>query len=237
MAPSLGLSWSALLVVWISLAPTVVSQLLPRQTPFNNETSSTSKVNSGTGTAPAPSFTRPPPCCWVIGGTQAVGLDGWWTTSAEETVATVITNYAYYNGTNSTSVLNSTTIYAPANATFASSSYGFYPASGVATSPITAPFALPTNLIPNFLAGIGDYAGTSIIPGTVATWNFTNLRVYVGHHNSGLPTDSSRTSPTPFDEWFGLAILTIHPYLSKTPTTQMESYEPLQCGYCTYSNG
>jgi len=103
-----------------------------------------------------------------------VGVNRWWSTSVEEVVATVITNFARYDD-NSTKVLNSTTIYKGANQTFPASSFSTYIGS---FQPITSPFILPTNILTGAgagLTGAGDYAGTAIDNKTVAAWDFTDL--------------------------------------------------------------
>ncbi|KAK5125646.1 hypothetical protein LTR85_011920 [Meristemomyces frigidus] len=147
---------------------------------------------------------------------MAVGVERWWNTSADETVATVIHNIGRYNG--STRLLNTTTIYKPKNETF--SDYGFYFQSQFAPEDFafTSPVSIPTTILDDNLVNPGDYAGTSIVSGSVQTWNYTDLRV---------------TSPTPYDEWFNLGILTMYPYLSTSPKSQMLSFEPTQCGYWT----
>ncbi|KAK5744925.1 hypothetical protein LTR17_001676 [Elasticomyces elasticus] len=122
-----------------------------------------------------------------------------------------------------TILLNSSTIYRPANETFAASSYSFYFAAEFVNSALTSPIAVPTSLLTGsgaHLNNLGpDYAGTSIISGTVETFDHTDLKI---------------TSPTAFDKWFNLGILTVYPELSTTPP-DMLSYEPTMCGSWTTS--
>ncbi|KAK5708304.1 hypothetical protein LTR97_000844 [Elasticomyces elasticus] len=198
------------------------AQIFPRQTsvPFGNGSSSATLASSATGEiTTSPPTTTPPPCCWVIAGSLAVGFGRWWSSSAVETVATVVTNYMRNNYT--TILLNSSTIYKPANETFAASSYSFYFAGEFFNSALTSPIVVPTNLLTGagaHLNNLGpDYAGTSIISGTVETFEHTDLKI---------------TSPTAFDEWFNLGILTVYPELSSTPPGML-SYEPTMCGTWT----
>ncbi|KAK3624583.1 hypothetical protein LTR56_020930 [Elasticomyces elasticus] len=198
------------------------AQTFPRQTsvPFGNGSSNATLISGATGsiTASLPA-TTPPPCCWVIAGSLAVGFGRWWSSSAVETVATVVTNYMRNNYT--TIFLNSSTIYKPANETFAASSYSFYLAGEFLDSAITSPIAIPTNLLTGAGAGLDnigpDYAGTAIISGTVESFDNTDLKI---------------TSPTAFDVWFNLGILTVYPDLSTTPPGML-SYEPTMCGSWT----
>ncbi|KAK4949389.1 hypothetical protein LTR10_012007 [Elasticomyces elasticus] len=213
----------------ILLTSVANAQIFPRQTsvPFGNGSSSASLISGATGSITAsPPATTPPPCCWVIAGSLAVGFGRWWSSSAVETVATVITNYMRNNYT--TILLNSSTIYKPANETFAASSYSFYLAGEFLDSAITSPIAIPTNLLTGAGAGLDnigpDYAGTAIISGTVETFDHTDLKITM--------SDDTRTSPTAFDVWFNLGILTVYPDLSTTPSGML-SYEPTMCGSWT----
>ncbi|KAK4898620.1 hypothetical protein LTR27_003792 [Elasticomyces elasticus] len=209
-------------VFTILLTSVANAQIFPRQTnvPFGNGSSSATLTSSATSAATtSPPATTPPPCCWVIAGSLAVGFGRWWSSSAVETVATVVTNYMRNNYT--TILLNSSTIYEPANETFAASSYNFYFAAEFVNSALTSPIVVPTNLLTGAGAHLNnmgpDYAGTSIISGTVETFEHTDLKI---------------TSPTAFDEWFNLGILTVYPELSTTPPGML-SYEPTMCGSWT----
>ncbi|KAK3628898.1 hypothetical protein LTR56_018383 [Elasticomyces elasticus] len=211
-----------LLAVTILVTSVASVQVFPRQTsvPFGNGSSSATLITGATGSmTTSPPATTPPPCCWVIAGSLAVGIGRWWSSSAVETVATVVTNYMRNNYT--TILLNSSTIYRPANETFAARSYSFYFAAEFVNSALTSPIAIPTNLLTGsgaHLNNLGpDYAGTSIISGTVETFDHTDLKI---------------TSPTAFDKWFNLGILTVYPDLSTTPP-DMLSYEPTMCGSWT----
>ncbi|KAK5726722.1 hypothetical protein LTR15_002610 [Elasticomyces elasticus] len=213
----------------ILLTSVANAQIFPRQTtvPFGNGSSSATLISGATGSITAsPPATTPPPCCWVIAGSLAVGFGRWWSSSAVETVATVVTNYMRNNYT--TILLNSSTIYKPANETFAASSYSFYLAGEFLDSAITSPIAIPTNLLTGAGAGLDnigpDYAGTAIISGTVETFDHTDLKITM--------SDDTRTSPTAFDVWFNLGILTVYPDLSTTPSGML-SYEPTMCGSWT----
>jgi hypothetical protein len=54
----------------------VAAEVFPRQTTFSNTT--TSNTASGVPT--------PAPCCWILAGTRAVGLNKWYTSTAEHVV-------------------------------------------------------------------------------------------------------------------------------------------------------
>lgn len=170
----------AFLFCLVTLLFPAYAQVLPRQTgvPFQNGTANsttTSGDSAGTASGPWTAITPPPtPCCWVIAGTQAVGLERWWNTSAAEVIATVISNIGRYNG--STTLLNATTIYKPNNATF--TDYGFYGQSSFVDGfAFTSPVSIPATILDDNLVDPGDYAGTSIVSGSVQTWNYTDLRV------------------------------------------------------------
>jgi hypothetical protein len=58
----------------------VAAEVFPRQTIFGNTT--TSSTASGVPT--------PAPCCWILAGTRAVGLNQWYTSTAEHVVGELI---------------------------------------------------------------------------------------------------------------------------------------------------
>ncbi|KAK5121915.1 hypothetical protein LTR85_004487 [Meristemomyces frigidus] len=110
---------------------------------------------------------------------------------------------------------NSTTIYKAQNNSVA---YGLYGATSMPDAIMTE-LGVPDNILQSdFLNDEGNYAQTYLGNGTVQTWSHTNLRL---------------TSPTPYDEWFGLGIFTMTPkyYLSASATSQLQSYEMSQCGF------
>ncbi|KAK5675995.1 hypothetical protein LTS10_011284 [Elasticomyces elasticus] len=161
--------------------PSATGQILPRQTDMAASFSNTSSTSvTPTTTADASAITQPPPCCWVIGGTFAVGVNRWWSTSVEEVVATVITNIGRYDD-NSTKVLNTTTIYKGVNATLPASVFGTYLANTAYY--LSADFSqvglvLPTDILTGqgaFLSGAGDYAATAVENKTAMSFDFTDL--------------------------------------------------------------
>ncbi|KAK5731951.1 hypothetical protein LTR17_010903 [Elasticomyces elasticus] len=187
----------------------------------NSTTSSTM-----TTTADMSAITQPPPCCWVIGGTFAVGVNRWWTSSVEEVVATVIKNIGRYddnstkvldttilsnigpynNGSSSTKVLNATTIYKGVNATLPASVFGTYLANSayyLRSDFNQVGLVLPTDILTGngaFLSGAGDYAATAVENKTAVSFDFTDLVV-----------------PPIFDNYTG--------------TLPIKTYEPSMCGH------
>jgi len=137
------------------LSDTVSAGNLPRQTTqYSNTTSSggsnpVSLSRTPTGSAVTGVIT-PPPCCWIFGGEQAVDVNYWWTNTANETIATVITTYLQYRDT--FVVANSTTLCKPKNKTF--SSYGPWGANFNQYSP-SGLTGVPTDLIPSQVLGAG----------------------------------------------------------------------------------
>jgi hypothetical protein len=55
----------------------VAAEVLPRQTTFSNST---------TASTTASGIPTPAPCCWILAGTHAVGLNKWYTSTAEHVV-------------------------------------------------------------------------------------------------------------------------------------------------------
>ncbi|KAK4901797.1 hypothetical protein LTR27_001569 [Elasticomyces elasticus] len=179
-----------------------------------------------TTTADASAITQPPPCCWVIGGTFAVGVNRWWTSSVEEVVATVIKNIGRYddnstkvldttvlsaigpyNNGSSTKVLNATTIYKGVNATLPASVFGTWLANtakyAVSQGFSQAGIAMPTDILTGngaFLNGTGDYAATAVENKTAVSFDFTDLVV-----------------PPIFENYTG--------------TLPLKTYEPSMCGH------
>ena len=71
--------------VLAALGSSVVAvDVLPRQTTFSNTTT----PSTATGTASG--IPTPPPCCWIAAGTHAVGLNLWYTSTAEHVVGELI---------------------------------------------------------------------------------------------------------------------------------------------------
>ncbi|KAI9697532.1 MAG: hypothetical protein M1820_007731, partial [Bogoriella megaspora] len=73
--------------------------ILPRQSLqiANNATQDASASYTGTSNATNPTISPSPTCCMVVA--DGVGLNFWWNSSYEATVATVITNYIKYDNT------------------------------------------------------------------------------------------------------------------------------------------
>ncbi|KAK4932244.1 hypothetical protein LTR49_001541 [Elasticomyces elasticus] len=206
--------------------PSAMGQILPRQTDMVASSSNSTTSSTMTTTADASAITQPPPCCWVIGGTFAVGVNRWWTSSVEEVVATVIKNIGRYddnstkvldttilsnigpynNGSSSTKVLNATTIYKGINATLPASVFGTYLANSayyLRSDFNQVGLVLPTDILTGngaFLSGAGDYAATAVENKTAVSFDFTDLVV-----------------PPIFENYTG--------------TLPIKTYEPSMCGH------
>lgn len=61
----------------------VAADVFPRQTTFSNTTAPST-------TSPASGVSTPGPCCWLVAGTRAVGLNMWYTSTAEHVVGELI---------------------------------------------------------------------------------------------------------------------------------------------------
>ncbi|KAK4958356.1 hypothetical protein LTR10_004782 [Elasticomyces elasticus] len=205
--------------------PSAMGQVLPRQTDMAASSSNSSTSSTMTTTADTSAITQPPPCCWVIGGTFAVGVNRWWTSSVEEVVATVIKNIGRYddnstkvldttvlsaigpytNGS-STKVLNATTIYKGVNATLPASVFDTYLANSayyLSSDFNQVGLVLPTDILTGngaFLSGAGDYAATAVENKTAVSFDFTDLVV-----------------PPIFENYTG--------------TLPIKTYEPSMCGH------
>jgi hypothetical protein len=64
--------------------PGVTADVLPRQTTFSNSTTASTASSSASG------IPTPAPCCWILAGTRAVGLNKWYTSTAENVVGELI---------------------------------------------------------------------------------------------------------------------------------------------------
>ncbi|KAK4920930.1 hypothetical protein LTR49_011653 [Elasticomyces elasticus] len=205
--------------------PSAMGQVLPRQTDMAASFSNSTTSSTMTTTADTSAITQPPPCCWVIGGTFAVGVNRWWTSSVEEVVATVIKNIGRYddnstkvldttvlsaigpytNGS-STKVLNATTIYKGVNATLPASVFDTYLANSayyLSSDFNQVGLVLPTDILTGngaFLSGAGDYAATAVENKTAVSFDFTDLVV-----------------PPIFENYTG--------------TLPIKTYEPSMCGH------
>ncbi|KAK5729506.1 hypothetical protein LTR17_011926 [Elasticomyces elasticus] len=213
-------------VLVLMALPAVLGQVLPRQTEMAASPSNSTTSSTMTTTADSSAITQPPPCCWVIGGTFAVGVNRWWTSSVEEVVATVIKNIGRYddnstkvldttilsnigpynNGSSSTKVLNATTIYKGINATLPASVFGTYLANSayyLRSDFNQVGLVLPTDILTGngaFLSGAGDYAATAVENKTAVSFDFTDLVV-----------------PPIFENYTG--------------TLPIKTYEPSMCGH------
>jgi hypothetical protein len=221
----------------------VAAEIFPRQTTFANTT--TSSTASGVPT--------PAPCCWILAGTRAVGLNKWYTSTAEHVVgelniflsvlfrqsdpsvqscpapvtpktaypagaghilmrspATVITTYIRENN-GSAVPANSTTLYAN---TTGYPTAGSYSAIMENFPWVTIP-GVPSTLLPNSF-NFRDYAATAVDNATAMTWPGTDLVIH---------------QPTPYDEWFNIAIFTATPDLFYYPSsTGLTSWPASMCG-------
>lgn len=199
----------------------VSAHVYPRQTTFNNITVSST-------TTSYLSIHTPPPCCWILAGEQAVGLNKWYSSSAENVVgmvrynpasalltlilclATVITTYIRENN-GSAVPANSTTIYVQNATNYPTyGTYGPYP-----TQPWVAVPGVPATLLPDgFNAGV-DYARTILDNVTAMTFPHTDLVI---------------EQPTPYDEWTNLAIYTATPSVTGEIPTSMTAWPAESCG-------
>jgi hypothetical protein len=227
----------------------VAAEVFPRQTTFSNTTVSSTTTSADAG------IPTPPPCCWILAGTHAVGLNQWYTSTAEHVVgelivffpvfssllsccpglvlsnfcsyqnspragdilirspATVITTYIRENN-GSAVPANSTTIYANTTG---------YPVAGeyqpidmvTATYPwVTIP-GVPSTLLPDSYRW-NDYAATAVDNVTAMTFPGTDLVIH---------------QPTPYDEWFLIAVYTTTPDTSLYPSsTGLTAWPPNMCG-------
>ena len=69
----------------------VAADVFPRQTTFSNTTV------SSTTTSPAAGIPTPPPCCWILAGTHAVGLNQWYSSTAEHVVGELIVSLPVFS--------------------------------------------------------------------------------------------------------------------------------------------
>lgn len=70
----------------------VAADDFPRQTQtsFGNNTTTPS-----TATGAASTTSTPAPCCWLLAGTRAVGVNKWYTSTAEHVVGKLIVSLIY----------------------------------------------------------------------------------------------------------------------------------------------
>jgi hypothetical protein len=87
-----GGSFLKLALVLAALDSSVVSaDVFPRQTTFSNTTV------SSTTTSPATGIPTPPPCCWILAGGTAVGVNKWYTSTAEHVVGELIMSFFVFS--------------------------------------------------------------------------------------------------------------------------------------------
>jgi hypothetical protein len=157
---------------------TAYSQRPHRQTAQYANTTTVPDHSSTITASASPSITGPPPCCWLAGGTWAVGLLRWHDTTYTVTTATVVTTFLRY-GNNSAAIANSTTLTRPRNETF--TNYGIYDNGGNVgyRVTITYPVSIPTDIIADgLLETEGDYAATSFVSEAIQSYDFTDMTVY-----------------------------------------------------------
>jgi hypothetical protein len=70
----------AMLVLLLMAPINIVAHLHLRQTALNQTATPTANPSQ------ANSIATPPPCCWIVVGTHAVGYNNWYSTTAEQTV-------------------------------------------------------------------------------------------------------------------------------------------------------
>lgn len=82
----------------------VAADVFPRQTTFSNATT------SSTATGTASGVPTPAPCCWILAGTRAVGLNKWYTSTAEHVVGELIVSFLRHVGLSCDAVMRSRSI-------------------------------------------------------------------------------------------------------------------------------
>jgi hypothetical protein len=131
-----------------------------------------------------------------------------------QSLATVITTYIRENN-GSAIPANSTTIYA--NTTGYPTAGYYRPQDRTQTgSPFVIVPGVPSTLLPDGYFGFVDYAATAVDNATAMTWPGTDLVIH---------------QPTPYDEWFRLAIYTATPDWSyHSSPTGLTAWPPSMCG-------
>ncbi|KAM3417611.1 hypothetical protein BST61_g5847 [Cercospora zeina] len=207
---------------------------LPSATKATNTTTSL-----GSTTTPAPT-SEAETCCYIY--PHGVGINTWWTSSVDLTVATVITTWLQYNNTlipgNSTTktVVNATDFYGAHQ--MQSLHYTLLPVSATATT---------TDW---FCGGFSDMTCTSTVPTTITRFDYSTIyynttNILSGVPNTLLPSNAvlyGRTSidtttvtsfpdqsltvhaPTPYFRFSGLNLHTSKPCMDTYTTTDYTSY-------------